>query len=336
MKEKKKFYQPKAVFQPFRILLESMPGKELFTSLENTEIKEDEQKLKEIPVLAFVGASGTGKSTRALELAKKYHVDFLIDDGLLIRGGRILAGSSAKKAHTKIDSVRQAVFAEEERALIMKRALSFYSPDALMILGTSDKMLQKITQNLGLSLPLKTVYIEEITTFEERQEAKYVRYVEGQHTIPVPTMEVKHEFSGYFLNPFSEIKKRRKFSPSPFLHSDNETEKTVVRPNYSSLGKYSISDEALRSLSQILLKQMEGVAELLNFSLEKDKRGIRLYLELSLYYGYQAQILMKKIQEYFGKNIEMYTSINVLAVHVRASRLLLKEKGANLLKNEVE
>jgi ABC-type dipeptide/oligopeptide/nickel transport system ATPase component len=49
-------------------------------------------------VFALVGESGTGKSFRAKLVAQKYGIEFIIDDGLLIRDNRILAGHSAKKS----------------------------------------------------------------------------------------------------------------------------------------------------------------------------------------------------------------------------------------------
>lgn len=315
------FKKPK--FQPLNILLRTMQGKEEKIFVKELPLDlEDTDFLQTIPVLAFVGASGTGKSTRALELAKKYEIKHLIDDGLLISEGRILAGTSAKRANTKIDSVRQAVFDETGRAENMRRALSFYKPEALMILGTSDRMLTKICKNLGLSSPHKTIYIEEITSEEERKEARSIRLNEGQHTIPVPTVEVKYEFNGYFLNALKDFRKGKTFAPSLLLQGGVEAEKTVVRPNYSSLGRYSISDEALRSLLILILKKQEGVAELLDFSLEKEKIGVKFYLELSLYYGYAAQNLMKNIQKNVAQKIEEYASVNVLEVNVKASKLV--------------
>lgn len=47
-------------------------------------------------VVAFVGPSGTGKSHRAIGIAHKNNCDAIIDDGLLIKGTKILAGTSAK------------------------------------------------------------------------------------------------------------------------------------------------------------------------------------------------------------------------------------------------
>ena len=47
-------------------------------------------------VIAFSGRSGTGKSHRALEVARQNKCNGIIDDGLLIQGSRILAGTTAK------------------------------------------------------------------------------------------------------------------------------------------------------------------------------------------------------------------------------------------------
>ena len=46
-------------------------------------------------VVAFVGPSGTGKSFRAIGVAHDHGCDGIIDDGLLIEGTNILAGTSA-------------------------------------------------------------------------------------------------------------------------------------------------------------------------------------------------------------------------------------------------
>ena len=42
-------------------------------------------------VIALVGPSGTGKSHRALLVAHQYGADAIIDDGILIRDGKIIA-----------------------------------------------------------------------------------------------------------------------------------------------------------------------------------------------------------------------------------------------------
>lgn len=72
-------------------------------------------------VYAFVGPSGTGKSYRAQMVANERGINYIIDDGLLISGNEILAGISAKKAPTKIETVRNALFQNEERKKKFKK-----------------------------------------------------------------------------------------------------------------------------------------------------------------------------------------------------------------------
>ena len=63
---------------------------------------------KKTRVYAFVGPSGTGKSYRAQMVASENDINFIIDDGLLIKDNEIIAGLSAKKAPTKIETVKHA------------------------------------------------------------------------------------------------------------------------------------------------------------------------------------------------------------------------------------
>ena len=74
-------------------------------------------KLKGVTVYALVGRSGTGKSYHSKLVAAKYHIDLVIDDGLLIKGNRILAGHSAKQDSDFLAAVRTAVFDDEEHDL---------------------------------------------------------------------------------------------------------------------------------------------------------------------------------------------------------------------------
>ena len=61
-------------------------------------------------VIALVGPSGTGKSHRALLVAHNNQADAIIDDGLLIKNGKIIAGKSAKREHNKVLAVNLAIF----------------------------------------------------------------------------------------------------------------------------------------------------------------------------------------------------------------------------------
>ena len=282
------------------------------------------EALSNIAVVAFVGQSGTGKSTRAIKVAGENEIYYIIDDGLLINGSRIVAGTSAKKAPTKIESVRQAIFVDPTRSAVMRRALVENMPKTLMILGTSDSMLSKICTNLWLNQPSMLIRIEDVSTEEERRLARNTRMTEGMHTIPVPSMEIKHEFSGYFSDPFSLLRQRmdKERGIAPFAP---ESERTVVRPTFSSLGSYSISDEALLDLVKIVIKDIDGIAEVTGFKTEKKTYGVAVSINISLYYGYDAQAVLSETQQRVGAAVEEFTSITINEVNVRADRLIHSE-----------
>ena len=73
--------------------------------------------LFKIKTYGFIGPSGTGKSYRAQMVASEKNIKFIIDDGLLIMDNQVIAGESAKKAPTKIETVKHALFYEEEERI---------------------------------------------------------------------------------------------------------------------------------------------------------------------------------------------------------------------------
>ena len=50
-------------------------------------------------------------------------INYIIDDGLLIKGNEVIAGVSAKKAPTKIETVKNALFINEERKEEMQKVI---------------------------------------------------------------------------------------------------------------------------------------------------------------------------------------------------------------------
>lgn len=312
------------VFNPFGRLADAVKTTvhEINRSTEANTEQQIREVLAQVAVVAFIGPSGTGKSTRAIKVAKENHINYIIDDGILIHGSSIIAGSSAKRASTKIESVKQAIFADETRAANMRRALLEELPPALMILGTSRDMLDRICRNLWLSKPAMLIRIEDIATEEEQRMARETRLSEGKHTIPVPSMEIRHEFSGSIAEPL--IKLRRKWS-SGKEQAPPESERTVVRPTFSTLGSYSMSDEAMAQMVGLILKVLPGVASLRDFRVYKESYGVTLDLRVALYYGFDAQQVLLNIQREVSEKVERFSSINVMTVNVRADQLVHKK-----------
>ena len=221
------------------------------------DIKEKLPFMKKIKVYAFVGPSGTGKSYRAQMVAGEKNTHFIIDDGLLIKDNEVVAGESAKKATTKVATVKHALFYEEEERQEIIKALKKYKPQSILILGTSDGMVKKIAENLGLPEISETTYITDVATKQEMETARRIRVTEGKHVIPVPTFEIKKDFSGYLLDPLQIFKSKGK-GKEPYI-----SEKSIIRPTFSYLGKFTISDLVFRQILEYLATQTPAIYKIL-------------------------------------------------------------------------
>ena len=276
---------------------------------------------EKIKVYAFVGPSGTGKSYRAQMVASEKNIHFIIDDGLLIKDNEIIAGASAKKAPTEIETVKHALFYAEEEKKPIEKALKKYRPDKILILGTSDGMVQKIAANLGLPEVSETTYINEVATEEEMQTARHIRVTEGKHVIPVPTFELKKDFSGYLLDPL-QIFKSKGAGQKPYI-----SEKTIIRPTFSYLGKFTISDTVFRQIVEYLADRMQSIYRVVRTRATSTVAGPSIYMEVIVMYGYNIQEVLKEFKEKARKEIENLTAMNVVSMDVVAKSVHIPNKN---------
>ncbi|MBR0469261.1 MAG: hypothetical protein IJJ16_06100 [Mogibacterium sp.] len=214
-------------------------------------------------VVSFTGKSGTGKSFQATALAQRRGFDAIIDDGLLIYKGQIVAGSSAKKCSSKAAAMRTALFNYEDHREEVKAAIERYAPEALMIIGTSDRMTDIVAAQLGLQTPEERIYIEDVTTEEERKIAAHYRLDEGEHVIPAPVGQLRRDFAGYFMDPIKQfINKARgnaveDGSKDDDDDKDGKNDRTVVRPTFSYFGSFSISEQVIRDIIRIAAEKYD-------------------------------------------------------------------------------
>ena len=276
--------------------------------------------LNNIKTYAFVGPSGTGKSYRAQMVASEKGIKFIIDDGLLIKDNQIVAGLSAKKAPTKIETVKHALFYNEEEKEPITKALQKYKPSKILILGTSDGMVQKIAKNLGLPEISEITYINDVATEEEIQTARRTRVTEGKHVIPVPTFELKKDFSGFLLDPL-QIFKSKGAGQKPYI-----SEKTIIRPTFSYLGKFTISDSVFRQIMEYLADKMPAIHKVIRTRATSTEAGPIIYMEVVVTYGYNMQECLKEFKQKARKEIENLTAMNVVSLDVVAKSVYVPEK----------
>lgn len=261
-------------------------------------------------VYAFVGKTGTGKSYRAQMVAQKYQIKYIIDDAILIKDAKVIEGKSAKTEATKLASVKAAIFLDKTRREGMIQKLQQERPDKILILGTSDEMVDTIAQNLELGSIYKRIYIEDVATKEEIETARKSRIEEGKHVVPVPTFEIREQFSGYFLDPLKIFN----------IFSKNEkpelTEKTIIRPTFSYLGKYTIDERVINSIIYYVVGRVNGVNRVLLVDTRKYIDGMKLDINIEIKYGANIPKLANIIRNSVIYSIENITGINIFEINI--------------------
>ncbi|MDI3316618.1 MAG: hypothetical protein QJR14_03205 [Bacillota bacterium] len=271
-------------------------------------------------VEALVGAAGTGKSHRATQLAYDLGCPLLLDDGLLIERERIVAGRSAKRAPNLIAAVRTAILSDPAHRAEVRAALDARPGVPLLVIGTSEAMVERICAALDLALPARMRRIEELASEEEIRQALGERQSTGRHVIPAPTLEVRRSFPGYLIDPVVLFLRLRR-------HGTAWVERSVVRPTYSRLGHFSISRHALRSLAAYEARQVPGVREVLRCRVEQRSGRIELALELELVYGHRLHHVLRQVQERVATRVEQLTALLIGGVEVSAARLTLPSRA---------
>ena len=273
--------------------------------LKDTVTNLSKKNTNKMKVYAFVGPSGTGKSYRAQMVAGEKNVNYIIDDGLLVKDNEVVAGESAKKAPTKIETVKKALFYEENQRQEMIKAIKKFKPDGILILGTSDGMVQKIAANLELPEISETTYISDVATQEEMETARRISVTEGKHVIPVPTFEIKKDFSGYLLDPLQIFKSKGKGN-KPYI-----SEKSIIRPTFSYMGNFTISDNVFRQIIEYLVSKTKSIYRVQKIRVDNFGEGAKIYMEVTAEYGVNIMEEIKEFKIKAQKEIEKLTAMNV-------------------------
>ena len=268
---------------------------------------------------AFVGPSGTGKSHRAQMIARMKGTEYIIDDALFIKGNRVISGTSAKRAETKIESVKRALFSMPGQVEEIKAAIESEKPDSILILGTSDEMVKKIAKNIADQEIDETIYIQDVSTPEEIAAARSARMAEGKHVIPVPTFEIKKDFSGYLVDPLQIFKWKGK-GTAPYM-----AEKSLIRPTFSYLGNYTISDNVIRAIIEHMSSGIAGIYRIQRIKIDTYPNGIFIYIDVILEYGYNLRDMLSELKRRCIKEIDRLTAINVIDLQILAKGLHVDE-----------
>ncbi|OGO79282.1 MAG: hypothetical protein A2Y23_01545 [Clostridiales bacterium GWB2_37_7] len=259
-------------------------------------------------VYALVGSSGTGKSYKAFVVASERGIEYIIDDGLLIGGTRVYEGKSAKREKTKLASVKRALFKEDEHREAVKAAIQNLKPEKIMLIGTSINMIEEIRRTLELPQLHEIIPIESVSTEREIELAKKSRKEDGKHVIPVPTLEIKKDFSGYFIDSLKIFARKGK--------NTAVEEKTIIRPTFSYMGKYEISKNVLAQMINLCAAKVERIHKVMRVRIENKSNGIQIIIDVSVKLATRIDLIMGEFQRQIIEDIEYMTGINVLRVDI--------------------
>jgi len=274
---------------------------------------------KHMEVFALIGKAGTGKSFRARLVADTHGIPAIIDDGLLIHEGKIIAGRSAKEKEHYIAAVKTAMFNDAEHREAMIEALSEARFTKILLLGTSDRMILRNCLTLGLPEPSKIIRIEEIASKEKIAEAIRQRKTKGQHVIPLPVVEVKQAYPKLVAHAI-------RVWVDHMLHRKHY-DKTVVRPGYQRKGEVTISESALVQMILHCVREKVPALQLERVRIKHRVEGYDIKMVLSLAYGVDAAHNCQELHDYTIRKIEEFAGISICKLNLHIESVHAQEKS---------
>ena len=277
--------------------------------------------IKGVKTYALVGKSGTGKSFRAKLVAQKYGIELIIDDGLLIRDQKIIAGKSAKKAKSYLGAIKTALFDDKKHKFSVIKALEKEKFKRILVLGTSEKMIRKISSRLHLPAPTKILNIEQLASKEEIAMAIKSRKLEGKHVIPVPAIEIHRNYPRFVYDSIRVFVKKNIL----FQRKNEVFEKAIVRPDFADKGKIRISESAITQMVTHCIDEFDDTITVKKIHVKNDPNGYRLKISIHIPLGVQMSGSIHNLQEYIIESIERYAGVTIDRVSITIDKLIKKQ-----------
>jgi len=274
-------------------------------------------KIRNTRVIALVGKSGTGKSFRSQLLVEKFNIDILIDDGLIIKDQKILAGISAKKEKTYLSAVKTALFEDSIHRKEAINILRTIKPKNILLLGTSQKMILHICQQLSLPNPAKIITIEDISSAQDINTALSQRKYFGKHVIPIPALTVHQKYPRLIVESLKVFFHRR----FRLFQRKKSYEKSAVQPEFSSGSNISISQEALQQMLQYCIAEFDTSITLTKILLKKQGNNFHADLYVEVPYRFDSSSSLFKLREYILRSIERYSRIPLEDLNITVSKI---------------
>ena len=172
-------------------------------------------------------------------------------------------------------------------------------------------MVDRIIERLGLPRLAddspNRISIEAITTEAERARARQQRDQLGKHVIPAPSLQLKRNFAGYFMNPLRFFRGKDQGAAN---------ERTVVRPTYSYLGDYLLAERVIDDIIGCVAAKHPAAGRLIYISHNTQPEAYELFVVLKMKHGYPIWEAARQIQWQIKDMVEKMTAFNVSRVDI--------------------
>ena len=247
-------------------------------------------------------------------MARQHDIHFIIDDGLVVSKGRIMAGKSAKSENNMVRAIRRAIFQYQDHRDEVMHFLAAQAPCRILIIATSKKMLFKILEKLRLPKPLKIIEITDVASPEEIDSALRERREKRQHVVPVARAQIQRNFAGKLVSQLRDL----------FKSKDKEDSRTVVNPPFSFDGRLTIEEEAIVDMVRHLAVMGTYIQNIHEINLNTDDDVLDIDIEVDIILRdrnvvFIARLLQKKI----SAGLSFFTGMEVKNVNVSVNEVIL-------------
>ena len=125
-----------------------------------------------------------------------------------------------------------------------------------------------------------------------------------------PVIFIERSFSGYFLHPLRQFQKNLDIE-----EKTTAADKSIVRPTFSYMGDFSISDEVLIQLAIHESLKIKGIVKIRNINVRKTSHGVHMDITAVLRYGCSIPDVCREAQLEIRRVIEDLTSVNMRRIH---------------------
>ncbi len=218
-------------------------------------------------------------------------------------------------------AVKRAIFHDPIHASQVRERIAQLEPKKILILGTSERMIDRITEALGLPQVKYKIFIQDIATPEQIELAQTMRR-EGKHVIPLPSIEVKKDIPNYWIDSIFGFMTKKNKDKDKEKDKDKSgsmaaDDKCIVRPRFSQLGRLTIAENAIEQIVRYNLLQQEEFDRGAKIQVDMSDFGVSIYCEMKIRFGIPMQSAIEQFQIHTIQDLDKMTNLTVQRIDVR-------------------